>query len=205
MSYFKKIFVTDFTNGNTAQIVTGSFTGQAGLRVYGGPTDPISDIPVYIDLEQHQIHEGETYQYTQFTGSVTANNTLDFLMIVPTTAVTIRCPHLVVEFVTDAQVSVFLYEAPTTTANGTALTVYNRNRNSANTPLATVYSGPTVTAVGTLLDVELAGSGQKVGGESRGGLEWILKSNTKYLIRRVIGTNSATVVFKIKWYEDLGV
>lgn len=45
-------------------IVTGYVTGEKGVRVFIGPTDPISDIPITLDLAHHQLHEGEQHQYT---------------------------------------------------------------------------------------------------------------------------------------------
>ena len=51
-------------DGNIAKVITGYFTGEKGLRVFVGPTDPISDMPVFILAEHHHMHEGEMHQVT---------------------------------------------------------------------------------------------------------------------------------------------
>jgi len=43
-------------DGNPIPVVTGFNTGEKGLRVFIGPTDPISDIPVVMEFGQHQVH-----------------------------------------------------------------------------------------------------------------------------------------------------
>jgi hypothetical protein len=81
-----------------------------------------------------------------------------------------------------------LYEAPTVTANGAALSPCALNRPLADTSTMTIYSGPTVTENGNGTKVGgafLPGTGvgvnlQSVSGGIAGGR--VLKKNTKYLI-----------------------
>ncbi len=97
-----------------------------------------------------------------------------------------------------------LYETPTTSANGTQMTAYNRNRNSSNTPVTTIWSAPTVTNVGTLLSACIIGSGEKAGGNERSASEWDLKTNTVYLFQ-ITAKNANNVCVRFQWYEDKGV
>ncbi len=189
---------------NTAAIMTGPIVGEKGLRVFIGPTDPVSDLPVFVDYNHHQNHEGEAFQYTYPLTALANNATLFIRLVVPTYAVLIRAPHLFFEVDVLAQTTISLYETPTTTGNGTLQTTYCRNRNSANTPGMTVYLSPTVTANGTLLSQHTVGDAT-VGAAIAAFDEWLLKSNTVYLIGVLSSSASNSVALRLKWYEDLGV
>ena len=177
-------------------------TGNA-LNVQIGPGDPISNMPVVIDAAHHHLHEGETHQYTYAPAALANGNNLDHRFVVPTLTATTRTPHIVIELDSTGESWVYLYETPTTSANGTLQTVVNKNRNSATTPGSTVYLTPTVTAVGTFLSAWIVGSGKQSGGSTRESIEWDLKSNTTYLIR-VTAKNANNVCLRFIWYEDLG-
>lgn len=185
-------------------IVAGYNTAEPGVRVFIGPTDLISDIPITLDFAHHQLHEGEQHQYTYGPIAIANGATLDHRLVVGNLAPTTRTPHLVIELDSTGECWLYLYETPTTTGNGTQQTVYNRNRNSATVPNMTVWLAPTVTAAGTLMSAWIVGSGEKSGGNSRDSIEWDLKANTVYLVR-VVGKNSNNIAMRLMWYEDLGV
>jgi hypothetical protein len=95
-----------------------------------------------------------------------------------------------------------IYEGATLSNNGTALTTYNRDRNSATVGSTLFYHTPTVTATGTLI----LGSIHPVGTDALSLMSdydhhLILKANTKYLIRMAStsGSNSYTMLYD--WYE----
>ena len=100
------------------------------------------------------------------------------------------------------------YEAPTVAA-GTAVTIYNMKRNSANVPLSTLKHTPTVTDVGAvaLINGRILPGGNspttRVGGGIRSGAEWILAPNTQYLMR-VVNTSGAAIAANVvlEWYEE---
>lgn len=202
--YSKKMVDND---GDVPEVIAGANTGVKGLRVYGGPTDPISDIPVVIDYPHHQLHEGETHQYTYPPAALANGNNLDFRLVVPAGLdPTIETPHAVIEVEATAETWVYLYEAPTTTDNGTQQTSQNRNRNkTATVPGSSVWLAPTVSVVGTLLSAWIIGAGNKTGGGTRESLEWDLKANTVYLIRVTAKATGDNVCARVIFYEDLGV
>lgn len=177
-------------------------TGNA-LNVQIGPGDVISNIPVMIDFEHHQVHEGETHKALDAQTSL-GTGTVKYGFTVATYPDTVRAPHLVIEAdVYDGAVQVLLYEDATFTG-GTVLTPRNRNRNSATAPASSVKTGVTSTN-GTLIDAFYAGAGTKTAGVSRASTEWLLKSNTIYRID-VIGLSATTKAYiSFNWYEDLGV
>lgn len=186
-------------------VVYGDNTQQPGVRVYIGPTDPISDLPVTVDLAHHQLHEGETHQYTYPPAALSSGSSVDVRFVVGNLVATKRTPHFVIELDAAAETWLYLYESPTTSGNGTLKTVYNRNRNSTTVPASTVYLSPTVSDPGMLLSAWLVGAGNKVGGASRESIEWDLKANTVYLIRATAKATGNNVAMRLMWYEDLGV
>lgn len=171
-----------------------------------GAGDPIGDllIPV-IEFDHHQVHEGESFQVTSPPAALASGASIDFRLVVGAVLPTTRAPHLDIEVDATVETWVYLYEAPTTSANGTQQTVHNRNRGSTNTPSATVWLGPTVSAEGVLLSSWIIGSGNKGGGSSRGSLEWVLKPSTVYLIRMTAKAANNDACMRLQFYEDLGV
>lgn len=184
-------------------IVYGAVNSEPGVRVFVGPTDPISDLPVFQDFEHHQVHEGETYKAMDSQLSL-AQTTVKYGITVPTFAVLIQSPHMVIECdVYNGSARVDVYEVATFTG-GSALTAYNRNRNSATAAQATIKTGVT-SANGTLIDSFFVGSGKIAAGANRQASEWILKSNTVYRVD-VVGLAAGTAALvSFNWYEDLGI
>lgn len=201
---------TQITDGaNVAAVIAGSNTGVKGLRVYGGPTDPISDIPVMLDYSHHQNHEGESYQWL-FFGAVNAG-TKDVRISVPNLTATTRTPHVLFEVISDnTTATISLYEGTTWTAAGQddSANIRNRNRNSANTPGTKIYvsGAPALTpnALGTLLSVSYLFTSKASINIDQVLSEWILKTSTEYLFR-VVTVGNGTVLIRVHFYEDLGV
>jgi len=189
---------------DTAEIKTGFVTGEKGVRVFIGPGDPVSDLPVFVDFDHHQNHEGEAYQYQYYNASL--NGTVNFRLTVPAYAVPIRCPHFSMELISDGSASLFLFEAPTISAGTDVTTIRNRNRiGTPNVPGLTIKTAPTVGADGTQLAQYITIVSAKASINSDGSKpEWILKPSTEYLVRLTTGSSSI-VMLRMNWYEDLGV
>jgi hypothetical protein len=187
------------SDGDEAQVIAGAQTGVKGLRVYGGPTDPISDIPVGIDFEHHQVHEGESYVASLEQLSI-GTGTVKFSIDVPVDTY----PHMIISVDTyDGACLVRKYHTATYTG-GSAMTAVNRNRNSANAAATTIKSGITSTN-GTLFESFFAGSAKTTGGNGRSMSEIILKANSTYRFDVVGQSANTKAVINFFWYEDLGV
>lgn len=186
-------------------IFTGPNTGEKGIRVFIGPTDPISDVPVVQQFPHHQVHEGEMHQYTYPPTALANGSNLDIRFVANNLAPTTRTPHPVIEVDSTSETWIYLYESPTFSAPGTQQTVNNRNRNSSIVPASTVWLAPTVSNVGTLLSAWIHGSGVTVGGSTRESLEWDAGSGLEYLYRLSSKAASNDVCARLIWYEDLGV
>ena len=160
---YAKIMIDE--EGDVPDVVTGAFTSVKGLRVFVGPTDPISDLPVFIMAEHHHLHEAEMHQYTYAPTAIANGAILYHRFVVGNLEATTRTPHFTVELDSTGECWLLIYETPTTSANGTQQTVVNKNRNQAAVaPNSTVWLAPTVSADGTLLSAWIVGSGEKSGG-----------------------------------------
>jgi hypothetical protein len=167
-------------------------TTQNSLAVEATPTYAGS-VASYI----HKLIRDSVYYTAQDYATGIGNGaTRDILITTPTTL----SVHWRANFATISG-SYTLYEAPTTSANGTAITPRNRDRNSSNTATTAIYSGPTVTGVGTLLLVAPIVNASKGIDIFSSDDIIILKANTKYLIRFVstAGSNISSVI--MNFYE----
>lgn len=191
--------VTTFFRELTAEGVT--FDAQVMALA---PYDETTGAVLMIDTPHHEVHEGEMYHASHTVASLANGNNLDLLFRVGA-----KEAHTVFEIFAGGQVTVSLFEAPTTSANGTALTAYNMKRNSANVALSAVSHTPTVTATGSVALVNgriLPGGTSpttRVGGGIRQGIEWIFAPNTAYLLR--INNSSGGAIAcnaGLEWYEE---
>jgi hypothetical protein len=104
-------------------------------------------------------------------------------------------------------IRLWIYESPTTTANGTSQTSVNMNFASLKNSTLSLYLSPTITSNGTKKLAKLfplTGSGANTSpasGDIAGGR--VLKANTKYLFR-VENTDNSACVFGINfiWHDD---
>lgn len=194
----------DPTNGLSARVEARKQTptGNA-LNVQIGPGDPISNVPVVMEFEHHQIHEGETFRAQSAQASL-ATGTVKYGITVGAYSPTVRAPHMVLACsVYNGSAKVLLYEGATFTS-GAGITAYNRNRNVLTAAAATITGGVTSTD-GTLIETFYVGTGSKTAGTFRADSEWVLKASTIYRVD-LIGLAAGTeAVLSFNWYEDLGV
>lgn len=154
-----------------------------------------------IDFGHQEIHDGDSFCYNDVL-SLAANASADMVLTVPNSA---KRPHLSKEFDGIFGFSVDMWEG--TDRSGTAtVSAYNRDRESATVAGMTLAKGTTGgTTDGTARIVwRSAGSATnqgKLAGNTTELTEWMLKRNTKYLIRIVSLANSNTISVRLNWYE----
>jgi hypothetical protein len=154
-----------------------------------------------IDIDHFFTHAGATFSSSD-TDTVLATTAKDFLIITPAN----NEVHLINWHFTSTQAAseIVLYEEPTTSADGSLLTLFNKNRNSAKTAEVRIYQDPTVSDDGTQLEHDLIVGGKQSGGGNfnESGEEWVLKKNTKYLIKYNNNSNQDDVMdWKISFLE----
>lgn len=167
--------------------------------------DEIAHAVTSIDEPHNMVHEGFMYEAGAYVTAVTNAANYDILLAVPAATF----PHFreVRLHLGDTPGRVRMYEGVTTSDDGSAVTEFNRNRNSANTPGTVVTTAPTVSDTGTLLSDKLVpdvGGFLAAGGfeEAGFGEEWILQPSTKYLVRFTNSSGgSIAISWKLRWYE----
>jgi hypothetical protein len=145
-----------------------------------------------ITFEHHLVHDGASYTYSDV---LSLNGTQDYLITTPDTT---TWGHFTYEVDTTGATEIDLYESAD--RNGTtAQTIYNRDRNSANTATITVHKNQSGgTTDGTkILYKSTALRAATYASEAN---ERILKRNTKYIFRLVTG-GAQTVSIVLNWYE----
>lgn len=119
-----------------------------------------------------------------------------------------KSAHGYISIESDGKCYVDLYENPTTSADGTAVTELCLNREIDATPSTSVFHTPTKSVNGTLLEYGILGTAGKftlIGGDEMGGY-WLLKPNEQYLI---LVTNKSgadsDIVISYSWHEHTAV
>lgn len=157
-----------------------------------------------IDYAHHEVHDGDDFFVSYYDDDVDSAQTVEILVVTPDTT---KWGHFRYRIRSTLVTTLQIYEGTTTTNDGTGLTEWNADRNSATAATLALYHTPTVAGGGdgTLIFSDKWGiaSGQqvRVGGESAEFDEIILDQNRKYLIRLTSGTNDNVISVKCRWYE----
>lgn len=153
-----------------------------------------------ITYEHHEIHEGNSFHAHFYSGTVDTDGTVELLISTPNTT---KWIHALGIINSTKGALVEIYEGPTTSADGTTVTAYNRNRNSNEGAVVVITDTPTISNDGTRLWLRHIGSEGKYTeyGETRGNNEWILRQNTKYLFRATSHEDANELMVGLNWYE----
>jgi hypothetical protein len=174
--------------------------------------DRATNAQISIEYDHHEIHDGRSYFVDAYDADL---DTSDVLIIAFKTPNTTRWLHVVAGADNTVAALFEVLEAPTiTNGTGSDSTIYNSDRNSSNVsgvfnieaaPTAGKASiNPTITANGTVLKQRVLGSGapaNKVGGQTRGTQEIILKPNTIYAFRLTGLADNGAANVELGWYE----
>jgi hypothetical protein len=185
-----------------------SASGVKGLLVFGkdssGNIAPLrlnlaTDGLITIDAVHSEVHKGDGFSHTE-KHAIANGASFDVLMINPAG----NRPHFRSLTIADgAPMDVELFEGTTVSANGSTMGVLNTDRNSANTNNMTLFSGPTITDDGSLIEFNFVVGDRKAGGTAESPvLEWILKEDTNYLLRVTNNSGGASdFAHNLFWYE----
>lgn len=161
-----------------------------------------------ISYAHAETHAGSHYFFNFTDEDFDTGDTLHYIL---TVADTTAWPHFTIDIESALDTTVVLYEDTTHTAN-VAQTVYNHNRNSANTAGMTVHTATLGGSAGTQLKKWVFGlssggifSSVKEGGAARSDKEIILKQGAKYYITISTGTDDSRLTGFFDWYEHTNI
>ena len=185
----------------------GYMTTNAQVRGYTGSNfryarlDALTRGLLSITHEENDIHEGKSFHAIHNFGSINTS-AIKYLLISTPNSTTLA--HAKFYASVTGKATLELFENPTVSAAGTALTEFNRYRDSVAAAATTVITHtPTRSADGTLLDIVVGTSASiAVGG---GQYPWILKANEEYLLKITSLADNNTVVLHTDWSEIVGL
>lgn len=178
---------------NTPNVVVYGDDALGGIQAFR--VDNLTQSFVTLPYEHFELHEGHVYSFCGVS-NMTGSGNYTLLLITPAQPI-----HIQFEVDTEAEASFNLYEAVTTSNNGTPQTAINRARTSNNTAQSLVFVTPTITNLGTMLCQRHWGSGKGVGGGASISEEWMFKPNTVYVVRITNETvSSQWASIDMLWY-----
>lgn len=176
-------------------------TNGKTTRFSKAEVDEITPSLTSITVPHNRVHVGDMYSVSHLFADVASAANADILVKVGSN----KELHFMFSVGAGAEATIYFYESPTITDNGTEIVIYNMKRDSSNTSDANVYYAPTVGAVGTQICVGLAPGATKpndVGGNIRHDTEWDLEEDTDYLIRVTNnGAGAENIAIQLEWYE----
>lgn len=215
MADFKATKIIDASNGSQVSIGPRVQTPSGNvMQVQIGPGDIISNLPVIVDFAHHQIHEGEAFNYRNFT-TLSSGQTLNISFSPSGTSTSAATsPHLLFDIEGTTQTELRFWEGATL-SGGTIISGLNNNRALNGAYKTIIRTGVTISgsspSSGLLLEAHSKGleGATPVAGKSTGMItrddEWIIKPGSVYLMEiKSVGANNV-IDYSIKWYEDLGV
>jgi hypothetical protein len=204
------------TNSNSQLNTSPYMVDEFGIYAHQLADNIFRGANIAISPEHHEIHCGDSYEATD---NVTLGNgaTRDYLIIVPNEGTisgtnpgadqSIKIYHMLELIEAESEIEVTLYEGADRVA-GTAITSFNRNRNSTYTDTLDISYGPTGgTTDGTIIwGPWRVGSGRADAGTRDRNSEFVLKDNTKYILKIVNQTTSNNNVnVEFDYYVHPGV
>jgi len=170
-------------------------------HVYPILLDTKLKVPIMITVPHRMIHEGKSFIVSQRFESL-ADNGLAWLRILVGANKEL---HATISVSAQGLGRFKISEGTTYTDNGTAVTIFDKNRTTANTSDALAYHTPTVDTFGPILNESIFQGGTKqraIGSVRTNGEEWIFKKSTDYIIRfQNIGGADMSVSIEIEFYE----
>jgi len=163
--------------------------------------DPSTHAIVCIDHSAHEICEGNKF-YAEHVDAAMANAAkIEMLIVTPNST---KWAHAFIGVSVTGASTLQIYEAPTVTNPGTPLVKVNRNRNSDIAATVVITHTPATTDDGTLIQTKYCGATGKFsadGEDQRNENMWLLKQNTKYLVRLTADADGIKGKIFCNWCE----
>lgn len=163
--------------------------------------DALIDALVTITTPHHMIHEGKSFIVSDWFDNV-ANDAVSTIRIMVGANKEL---HATVSVAAQGMGKFRIQEGTTYTVDGTALTIYDKNRTTANTSDALAYHTPTIDVAGPVIYDSFIPGGSKqraIGSVRTNGEEWILKKSTDYKFSITnLGGADMDISIEIEFYE----
>jgi hypothetical protein len=178
------------------------------LQIYGTPRENVTGGAVTITTDHEAIHKGWGFSAAHFAEGIADNGTLAILLTPPETGKIIHLKQWK-PWGEGGLNKIEIFQAPTVTAPGTAITPANRERafHAAVASTMTVAHTPTTTADGTRLDGPSlfggGGAGGGSGGQDDSDQEIVLAPGIPSLVKltNLSGAAKAMGIW-LFWYEE---
>lgn len=160
--------------------------------------DKYTGSTVSIPIEHNMTHRGKRFFHENTVTISGAGNVYQYVIVTPATT---TYAHLHPDINGTVEYTVDITEGIATVSDGTAITAYNKNRNSATTATTTLFHTPDTPSGGTVISSARTGSGKSYGG-AIGEEEIVMKANTKYMITITqIPAGDGYYSVHLDWYE----
>ncbi len=154
------------------------------MRPEGG-IDPKTGSLYTMDTQHAMTHEGRAYGVGMLFESVADNANADLLIRLNGSIEM----HVEMSGASTGAAWAYLFEAAVVTGSGTEVAAYNRRRVNSQGLGGTFYHTPTLASTGTTIIATLlpGATNRKTsgGGTATGRVEWVLKSDTVYVMRMI--------------------
>ena len=147
----------------------------------GKPFDHINDAGVTMDVIHANTHRGVMFASGYHDMAVVDDGAIELLIQVGSNSA-----HTVMSVAVGGDAEAVLFEGTTFSGAGTAVGAANKNRFSSTVAVTTVTHSPTLTGDGTQIASGYIPGGTKNsagGGTGSSFAEWVLATDTDYLIR----------------------
>lgn len=192
---------------------SGDFVGIGGDRQILFEQDVVTRSLADIGHPHEDIHEGEVYYVSDFKTDINSGLFVRYLVQTSTTM-----PHMLFGVNASPGVIIRLWENPTVTSAGIALTTINRSRVSGVATVTTVYiSGVITSGTGTLLEAQVLGNPAAGAGaaftpgfggttsQDRNENEYVLKISGSYLLETITLSSGTNINNQFRWYEETAI
>jgi len=170
---------------------------MANEFIFGGMPVDLGELAV-IDYSHEKIHDGVMFMSHYYAGTVAGDGTLIFSVTAGTVS-----PHLLFDIGVGGDAHVRVTEGGTI-SGGTAVTVFNMNRNHVGSCLATCKHSGTLTG-GTVINDIFIGGGvgpNSAGGGARASHEIMALTSKTTAIEIVNITSAYPASIGVVFYED---
>jgi hypothetical protein len=176
----------------------GSGAGQTDEARIDASTNSLQTVT----YSHHEVHGGSYFYVKGF-----ADGTQTFLWVTPDST---KWAHANWSLSAEGEFEFYLYEDVVTSDDGTAITIFNANRNSATAATVQGFTGPTLNSGalgdggdgGDLVWQAKIGSGRNAVTSRSTNYEFIGKQNTKYWFQLTqIAAGTLWVDWDFNWYE----